>query len=248
MVDPAPSTLTYPNVDTVNSTVIPIISSSAINSITLSWQSTTAGSNFAQCPATGLDLKKPVWDTKACDAGVLRVDLVPTSNLIRANLASSVLTTFIYPQSGATGSFGTLDFTNAADHNGSTKTALCNSIRSNPSLNSCNFVISGLGGNQYYLRVRSVYEPNTLLVCANSNDCSSGINLVGAQAAVDATGKATDVLRRISARIDVSGGGEGVPSFAIQSKDSICKRLDVTDTNATFTSPIGGVDISTCAP
>jgi hypothetical protein len=43
---------------------------------------------------------------------------------------------------------------------------------------------------------------------------------------VDSTGKANDVLRRIAARVNIANTIDA-PDFAIQTRDTICKRYTI---------------------
>jgi hypothetical protein len=87
-------------------------------------------------------------------------------------------------------------------------------------------MLNGSGGVQNYaMRVNGVYVGGSVDI---SVDDSAGrpLLLKDAQALVDATGKAEDVLRRVQARIAITPPGNG-GEFALQSGSSICKRFGI---------------------
>lgn len=91
---------------------------------------------------------------------------------------------------------------------------------------SCSITInSGLGGDQYYLRMMSIYKDVRVRIVARDSS-NNALSLQGAQAVVDATGKAQDVLRRIQVRVPLTASSTNqVSDAAISSTDAICKRF-----------------------
>jgi hypothetical protein len=89
--------------------------------------------------------------------------------------------------------------------------------------------VSGLSANQYYMRITSIYKDVTLVVSAN--DASSNpLSLTNAQAVIDATGKAQDVLRRVQVHIPLTPSSSNqLSDYAIESTDAICKRFVTMD-------------------
>jgi hypothetical protein len=62
------------------------------------------------------------------------------------------------------------------------------------------------------------------------NAAGTDIKLSGAQAQIDATGKAQDVLRRILVNVPLhASNSNALPDYALESTDSICKRFAVMD-------------------
>jgi Tfp pilus assembly protein PilX len=60
------------------------------------------------------------------------------------------------------------------------------------------------------------------------------------QVAVDVTGRANDIFKRIRTRLDI--GGANVPLMAVDSTKSLCKEYAVTDNEAVFPSGKSAVD------
>ena len=233
LIDPTPTSLEYASIDTDQGTVIPVQPRSAtLERLTIGWQDKAGGTSFNGCPTpSGGEYVFPAaanWPS-GCSAGVLRIDLVPNdASMTRAGLISRTLTVFLYPQNGSTGatSYG---YNVSAPDQGAVIPVNCNT---SATPRSCNISITfsgNTGVNNYYLRARSIYR--------NSNMSLTGYTtgnvlaeLVNAQAIVDSTGKANDVLRRISVRVPMTNIGANVPSFGLLTADSLCKRFSIAPT------------------
>jgi Tfp pilus assembly protein PilX len=243
LVNPVPTSLIYDNVNTDNATTVRVKSqSSNINQIKFVWLDTDGGGGFGSCPSSA---NFPAsWPGSGCDAGVLRVDLVPVSGgLGYSSLNTNNFNTYFYPRNG--GAAGSVGYSTAEASKGQIIASGCNN-------GMCEAVITGLNQGEYYARVRSIYKSNKLTVTAqNSSNLSADLTLTDGQLVIDATGKAGDVLRRVSVRYNPNTNiGLGVPSFALVSRDSICKRL-VTIPGVNFvsvdTTGLSG-DTSACQP
>jgi Tfp pilus assembly protein PilX len=222
-VNPTPTSLVYSDVGTT-STIVPLIATSGtISKVTLTWQSkdgTTTPAN--NCPTTASN----VFSTTAawtCGYGVLRFDLVPTAgSLSMAGLQTATMTSFIVPlRPGSAGSANPI----AYGPNG-TNTRLA-TVCTNT---SCSYQITfAAPQSQYYMRVSSLYKDVSLQIVA-SDGSGNALQLQGAQAVIDSTGKAQDVLRRIQVRIPLTGSSTNLLSdYAVQSSEAICKRFSVMD-------------------
>jgi hypothetical protein len=160
-----------------------------------------------------------------CDYGVLRMDIVPTDALTRSALMANQKAVFFYPTTGPTSSvpYGNIK--------GATVPMSCTAA------NDCNVTITDLDSafTNYSLRFSSVYASGSVIVSAN-NAAGDKMLLKDAQAQVDVTGRAQDVLRRVQVRLALTP--ESVNShFALQSGSSICKRFLVGD--GIFSIPSG---------
>lgn len=220
LVDPTPSSLRYSDVGTT-SIVAPIIpdNGSNISRIQLKWQAKVS-SPLAGCPTTTNDVfsASSNWN---CGYGVLRFDLVPTSgNDTAPGLQSKTMTTFAVPfSSGGSASIGYA--ANSANSNVRVGTT-CNATE-------CSLAITGLSQNNYHMRISSLYR-NVSLDISAYDGAGTALALRHAQAVVDATGRAQDVLRRIQVRVPLQGSGlNQMPDYALQTTDPICKRFSVMD-------------------
>ncbi len=182
-----------------------------ITGLTITWTAQGGGANL-----TGRSVGEfPAYSAwGAGNIGALRVDVIPLSgSLSPTSLSNNMLTFFAYP-SNSGGAAG-------PSSNGRVVSANCTS--------ECKVVVSGLAAaSTYYVRLRAIYNPVDVKMCMN--ECG-GITLVtGSQAEIDSTGKANDVLKRIKVRVDdVSDVADmdNFPEFGIESKNDICKKLEV---------------------
>ena len=232
LVNRAPGNLVYSNVTPDRSIVVPVKpQSGTVDSVTISWQDHSGGNTF--CP-----LGSPAQFTTAnplsswpCSTGMVRADILPGTGGDRGTLNSNTMTAFFYPTSVNTKN--PLNF-NPAD-SGAIAGGGCTTVN-NP---YCSVTVTfGSAQSQVNLRLKSIYLSTDITVTAKSG--GTAVNLVGAQATVDATGKANDILRRIQVRVPLGGSGP-FPEFAVQSGDSICKRLQIDPgTGAAGTDAVGG--------
>lgn len=240
LVDPAPSTLRYGDVGST-SVVVPLrAESGTLNTVTLTWQTkedtTTPLDN---CPPSTNDAYVPSVDWQ-CGYGVLRFDLVNTSggSLTANSLQNNTMTSFLVPLSS--GGSSSIPFA-AGSSNANTRVGVsCTNT-------SCSMRITGLGASQYHMRISSLYKSVSLQI--EGTNAGGSVGLEGAQALMDATGKAQDVLRRIQAHVPITSSSQNqLSDFAIQSTESLCKRFAVMD--GYFDSQVDGVVSSNplCAP
>lgn len=230
LVNPAPKTLEYSDV-TNNGTIIPVVSGTGANfsTVKLTWKSKVNTTNPANnCPnsVTNVFSKTYDWD---CGYGVMRFDLVPVNGTLNhANLQDGTSTVFAVPfRSGGTA-------TTAYTAGGKTIGVSCNNTE-------CSLTITGLNGPEYYLRAVSIYQ-NVALEVSGTTNAGTSATLSGAQAIIDVTGKAQDVLRRIQVHLPLNGFGSRnqLPDNAIQSTESLCKRFSAMDNYFDNSSTVTG--------
>ncbi len=217
-VDPAPPSLVFGTISTT-STIFPISSTgSNITTINLTWQTKDATSTpSAGCPTTANVTIFPTVSSWTCGYGIIRFDLVPTDGgLSLAGLQSSQRTSFLFPRDNSGGVF-TLSAAAWSNRVG----IQCNNT-------DCHVAITGLNANTYYMRVSSLYKDSSLKITA-TDSLGNTLALKDAQALVDSTGKAQDVLRRIQVRVPLTSRRNQESDYAIQTTDPICKRFSVMD-------------------
>jgi Tfp pilus assembly protein PilX len=244
LTDKTPKKLLLPNIQTNKSKVVPIIQGAGtLDSITVSWQNqdqTSSNSILctdANCPFTPTGT---AWGNN--NVGVLRVDLVPTKstepNLLNPDgLRDKMFTAFLIP---TTSGGGTVAYSQAAgvSNQGMKVAANCPATTIEK---KCSVVISGLniqGRTQYYMRLKSIYNISDVVICpsaASGLGCDPDENMVGAQAIIDVTAKAADVLKRVQVRIPIEPLGN-IPEYALESSADICKLLEVAPPPSTTTS------------
>lgn len=225
MINPAPGNLTIQPLSIDHSKVVLVQPSlGTINQIVISWQDPT---NNTFCPTVG-EFKPAdnsnlalIWP---CTTGVVRADILKGSVFLtgnRDNLDANVMTAFLYPAAAVTKN----PLTFSPSDSGAIASGGCLTTKT-PAY--CSVTIN-LGSNetQVYLKLRSLYRASNITITALNG--IGPVNLVGDQVVVDATGKANDILRRIQVRIPV-GSSSNIPDFAIQSGDTICKRVQIDAT------------------
>lgn len=219
LVDPTPTSLEYNGVGTDN-VIVPITSSSVITRFVITWKPTNVPTGSpSTCPSStsnSFSLQSK-WN---CGYGLLRMDLVPTEGaLSRASLSSNTLTAFFEPTRNSAS--GNISY--------SGNTGRPNIVAANCTIGSyseCSATIVGLAGQRNFsLRLNSLYQPSDVTIVPFNSSTQLGVS--GAQAMIDVTGKAQDVLRRIQVRVPVGASGE-TAGFALQTNGALCKRFKVT--------------------
>ncbi|HSX46911.1 MAG TPA: hypothetical protein VLF87_02910 [Patescibacteria group bacterium] len=192
-----------------------------VNKIRIEWTDPSGAGDISSCQPSDF----PPAPTAGCNLGFLRVDLVPTSGPVdRDSLINNTATYFLHPKLGGA---STPSYSPGFGSQGEIDQASCSNGPAD-----CVIVIDNLLATSYQVRIKSIYNATNVKICAGV----CGINLVGAQAMVDATGKANDVLRRIQVRVPLSSNSADIiPEFAIQSGDTLCKRLAVAAPNTVQT-------------
>jgi hypothetical protein len=80
-------------------------------------------------------------------------------------------------------------------------------------------------GSFYYLRLTALYQDLNVYVVA-SDATNNPLNLSGAQVVIDVTAQGNDVLKRERANLSVGKQSDLLfPNYALQSMDTLCKRL-----------------------
>jgi Tfp pilus assembly protein PilX len=217
LINPAPNTLTFNN-GSINdkSTVIPLNAATGeLTSIRLVWYPSKANT-MPDCPDSSLKAftHKDSW---ACGYGVLRFDLVPiTSSMSVNSVSDAAMSTFAVPTKG-----GNNTMAYAPGSGNDTKDVKCTN-------DQCELTITiAPGSASMYMRIRSIYLATEKLEISGAT-ASGPVGLTGAQALIDSTGKAQDVLRRVQVRVPISGSNRNQASdYAIQTRDSLCKRFAV---------------------
>jgi hypothetical protein len=201
----------------------------SLSSIHLSWKTNAATVNPALCTGspTFFANNPAAW---RCPYGVIRIDIVPLSDLKRGDPAGSGIlgnqrAYFLYPTNS-----GSSTFSMASTSPGSVKNMNCSAAE-------CSADITGFtAGTNYALRTIAVYQGGLLEISARNG--ATPVDLLNAQAQIDATGKAQDVLRRIEVRVALVPSGSK-SNYAIESGSAICKRFGIAPGYFTISGVIG---------
>lgn len=226
LINPAPPELIWQSVNIDQSVAFPFEPSAANSELNISWQdSSVVAGGYGGCSSAGVPLSgalRPQVGPGAwtCQAGALRIDMtrIPSGNFDRDDLLRDTYNFVLYPVSaGAVASF---DY--AALGHGSIIPVLCDAI-STP--RHCKIKIINVPTNDHFLRIRPIYKAANLHIAGNT-----GNNLENAQALVDVTGKASDILKRVQVRLSINAleSDESTTiDFALQTIDTTCKMAAI---------------------
>lgn len=247
LVDASPTSLQYGSVGST-ALIIPINATTTVNSLTITWQTTRTDLTFPanNCPSTSSINQFPTvsgWAATNCGFGIMRVDLVPTTPgpITLQSLQANTMTAFLVPTRTATGS-GTLSYSGAGNNQyggtanqGAVTAAKCDNTA------GCSVTINGLSSPNYYLRINSIYQTDSVEVKGYNNSAPTTPLPLGSQILIDSTGKAQDVLRRIQVRIPISADSNASTfDSAIQSSQSLCKKFQTYPGSANDVSGVNG--------
>lgn len=210
-----------------------------VKSLTFSWSGAGSDKDLNNGLADDCSNTLPV-STGGTGVPILRVDLVrlPTSEAVNRDTAIDSTTTFFLYPTGSCGdderNYNTL--TADIDDKGTIIPVSCDSSQAY----ACEFTLDNMnnGGptvasDRYFARVKSIYNDADLRLegeaTASGPAGGSTLEFIGAQVNVDATGKANDVLRRIS--VQLGNPQVPIPEFVIQGLDGICKGIEIAPPN-----------------
>jgi hypothetical protein len=230
LVDSTTQELIYDNVGTDSEVVFPLRSADGnpINNIFISWEGgNNTDYNAAQCQTNAVQpqdgLVPATGSTRwTCPVGGLRIDLLPvnvTGNYSRGVLLLSTTGALLMPRPNAVVPTRSLA-------NGVQSMAGC-STATTPK--TCGVNLSVNGRSEYYVRIRPIYRSADLYIQARRG--GNPVELVGAQALIDSTGRASDVLKRLVVRVPTCPSGlecgKRPANAALQLADTLCKRYGV---------------------
>lgn len=221
------------NAGTQRSAVVPI------NMVDKDGNPQTAGSlSFSWSPPDGLASTGttgcqsagtfPLNDsTYGCTFGLLRVDIFKSQgvSMSATAFADNTMTFYLQPINGSPP--GTY---NLGGFGGALKAAIV-SARYDAGTSMYTAKINFSGGAQaqnYYVRISTLYRDAARVLVDGTNAAGVNSNFADAQALVDVTGKAQDVLRRVQVTVPLQRyDGSLVPSGGVQSSTDVCKRFAI---------------------
>lgn len=214
-------------------------SGNPLASVTYHWKQSSPAGSPANCPNSSDVGQKNYfysaanWAQRNCPFGVLRVDLVPATDMSRDGLITNTMTIFMLPsnlpqqqQSPAVHGFSAAQ--------GFQYAAYC------ADNNECQLTIDSLSANTYYTRVSQIYASSTVEI-TGTDALGNPVQFAGDQVQIDATGRAQDVLRRILVNVSLNQSNPTLnANLALSSGKSICKGFSVSDV-APFQAEDGGI-------
>lgn len=200
------------------------------DSFVVSWSSAD-GKNT---PRSNQDNSKDWGNSPA----VLQVSLTPIDTVSRADLITNTMTAYLYPTASVVdNSVNYATNTVVKKSGGCSGTGQCKTT----------FNVYGIA-NTYLLRFLNYYDASTVSI----GDAKSGgtpMTFVGAQAQVDVTGKARNVLKRIQVRIPLKPkNSSDFPGNGLEAQH-ICKRFSTDPIEGTkFNYAVDGSGSCTLSP
>lgn len=186
-----------------------------------------AGANIGLLP------QKAAWPQSR--PSVLRAQLIQFSSITPINLSSfdgnNARTVFMWPgTAGATtGSFGT--HIRRASPNPSTALLDTQCRNSFTSVYLCTMELLMPGGvpaanREAYLQLAAFYNDTSYMVELRNG--TNTVNFEGVQPIVDSTGRASDLFRRVKARVSLNSETT-LPNAALSLNNNLCKDFFITD-------------------
>jgi len=228
LVDTRPADIRI-NANQTSSTIVPInvVDSSGVSraakTLTLTWSPTESNSDVSKCQAIfASGMPKSIGD---CKFALLRVDLLRGNASANPDGMASATTSFYIKPTVGGGTFTVSD-----------STAKGSVISANCTKTSCTATITlqdSWSIATFYARFSTLYLDASVITVDAGINVANDAYFDGAQAVVDSTGKAQDVLKRIQVRYPIGiRHDDSIPPYAIQSESTICKMF--TNTGATI--------------
>lgn len=262
LIDPTPTNLEYriePDANTDQEKLTQITgldgagNTAFIRKIVVSWEQSGPSTLSTKFAAGGSNYDFRPVTSWPYSTGVIRAMLMPlnSSCLSRDCLLAHNYTTFLYPRAtdgentwnlnttfptgGSSYNFASTSTQAAADAlqdvNGPILSGRCSESRSGDNL-MCTATIDGLPASQdYILGLRGLYQESKVKVFVYDGS-GNRLRIANAQAVVDSTGRAQDVLRRIQVRVPLTNS-YNLPANALEVVDGICKQLQLTPSSST---------------
>jgi hypothetical protein len=231
LVDPQPISLKFSGLSTEHSVIVPLNTNDTPSSMVITWLDENGRVLFP----SGTSMSFPPqasWHDGSSNPymGGLRLTLIPLGSLSRDSLKANTLNAFLYPRADDNNKGNTIDYattTASQSAQGPITTGECTMINKLP---TCSVTISNMpnNGQRYILRLRSFYQASDVTITAFGG--IGQLSFSNAQASIDSTGKASDVLRRIQVRVPLINNFL-LPENSIETGDSLCKLLLVEQSN-----------------
>ncbi|MBP7807240.1 pilus assembly PilX N-terminal domain-containing protein [Candidatus Saccharibacteria bacterium] len=170
--------------------------------------------------------------------GVVRAMLIPDTT-DRDDLVAQSFHAFLYPNDVSIPSNDSVAYGTAPASQGKFLKGNCTAAATP---NPCSVEITGVNRTSAFLRLKAIYNGVNVTVQAFAAGSNTPLELANAQAEIDATGKAADVLRRIKVSVPLTTGSSVYPEFAVEAFESICKRFNTwpSDSEVSLGAPISG--------
>jgi Tfp pilus assembly protein PilX len=201
----------------------------AFNALNFQWTQQTS-TNFpgGACKSTGgSGTTLPQMNAWKCPYGILRVDLVDSSNISNASLQGNqgVMSYYFVPSYTSGNPFVKQIAITWPTPSVEIVPVSCTT--------TCSIELNIAGGSkQYFARLTIMYQDSSSLTITGGDAThplnlvtGTGTNFVGGQALIDSTGQSQDELRRVQVRIPLTTTANTLPAYGLQTTDTLCKEL-----------------------
>lgn len=230
LVDLVPDNLFYNNVTPGTTKYTTFTPTANLSNLKIEWNSTNGRTSL---PASYSATKLPplaAWNTRGYPP-VIQFSIVPVgNNPTRDNLQNNLFTVYLYPSSAGKG--GSVSYSTNPNDQGKFAGG-CNAG------GSCDLEIRGISPSNtepYLIYFTGYYDTAAVRITATGTS-PGAVGFKNAQAVVDVTGKAQDVLKRIQVRVPFANALPVLPGVAIEAQN-ICKRMQTAPTDPS-TNPNG---------
>ena len=153
---------------------------------------------------------------------VLQVNITPLNgSMTRDNLINRSFTVYLYPSKSGGATPNSISYSAGANH-GVILSGNCTDTAQDCSATIQN--LNSVGGTgPYLLHIVDYYDPSIISVTGTPAVGTTPVQFDNAQAKIDVTGKARNVLKRLQVRVPLSPAVP-LPSYAIEAQN-ICKRI-----------------------
>ncbi len=221
---------------------------SSFNKIIIEWYRRDDESNLNAANAVNTEISttgelpaKDKWNSNT--PPLVRAQVInPGTTFNLATLDTTGVTSFLRPnvlrsdvlgQAGTTVSGKPSDRPRATDgneHNNGTNIVSCSKTFRFSGEYSCKVVIDvdevPAGSESAFLRLVSIYKGGSIKVSLQKSDGTT-VNFDGVQPIVDSTGRASNLFRRVEARLQI-GDDFAYPDNAVELKNSLCKDFSIS--------------------
>jgi Tfp pilus assembly protein PilX len=207
---------------------------SPIRTLRFSWGS--ADPSVGQCASSPASTDVASW---GCGQGALKVTVlaIPSGSFSRADLLAQRTSSFTLMPFGTPS--GVQAFASGTDQNtGRVLYGTWNNTNRRYEVDISTIpdylTPTATDGSGLYVQIGGLVNSSRVIVEAFDNGAPQNrLDITGAQAAVDATGRVGDVLRRVNVRVPL-----GQEAYRISTSGPLCKRVEIENNQATNSCPI----------
>lgn len=244
LINTIPHDIEYPGIPANKSQIVKANLSTSTSKFMFSWQATNRDyDNFPLAADAGKLFDETTWNINKYTP-MLRVSLypIPADSKDASFANANSRTYYLYPTRATGFSVNTMSYSKTA---GTLQPVECGLKNNNGQFNGngafdCNLIIKDLpiapAGYLYFIRLTPLYGTADVQVRANDATPASGeVSFVSTQAIIDVTAQSSTAVKRLQARVDISGlngnsqdisaSDDAFPEYALRSANTVCKLI-----------------------